>query len=129
MLYTNVWDFNNSNQCLTKTSDYNKVIDIIRFTRQFLNFTQDTLSWFITLLQKGIPEPVFYGDLDYKFKRVVGKSNFSGQYKNIIKRYKKKLDITSISCNSLQVWSYTLSRIIAMVSPLITRRWVRPQSQ
>ena len=25
--------------------------------------------WFITLLQKGIPDPVFYGDLDYKLKK------------------------------------------------------------
>ena len=29
-----------------------------------------------TLLQQGISEPIFYGDLDYKFKRIVGKSNF-----------------------------------------------------
>ena len=31
-----------------------------------------------TLLQQGISEPVFYGDLVYKFKRIVGKPNFSG---------------------------------------------------
>ena len=27
-----------------------------------------------TLLQQGISEPIFYGDLVYKFKRIVGKS-------------------------------------------------------
>ena len=32
----------------------------------------------ITFLQQGISEPIFYGDLVYKFKRIVGKSNFSG---------------------------------------------------
>ena len=30
-----------------------------------------------TLLQQGISEPIFYGDLVYKFKRIVGKPNFS----------------------------------------------------
>ena len=28
-----------------------------------------------TFLQQGISEPIFYGDLVYKFKRIVGKSN------------------------------------------------------
>ena len=36
------------------------------------------------LLQQGIPEPIFYGDLVYKFKQSVGKPNFSDQFKNII---------------------------------------------
>ena len=39
-----------------------------------------------TLLQQGISEPVFYGDLVYKFKRIVGKPNFSDQFKKIVKR-------------------------------------------
>ena len=42
-----------------------------------------------TLLQQGISEPIFYGDLVYKFKRTVGKPNFSDQFKKIIKRYIK----------------------------------------
>ena len=29
----------------------------------------------------------FYGDLVYKFKRIVGKPNFSDQFKKIVKRY------------------------------------------
>ena len=40
------------------------------------------------LLQQGISEPTFYGDLVYKFKRIVGKSKFSDQFKNIVKHYK-----------------------------------------
>ena len=40
-----------------------------------------------TLLQQGISEPIFYGDLVYKFKRIVGKPNFSDQFKKIVKRY------------------------------------------
>ena len=40
-------------------------------------------------LQQGISEPVFYGDLVYRFKRIVGKPNFSDQFEKIIKRYKR----------------------------------------
>ena len=40
-----------------------------------------------TLLQQGISEPIFYRDLVYKFRRTVGKSNFSDQFKKIVKRY------------------------------------------
>ena len=39
----------------------------------------------MTLLQQGIPEPVFYGDLVYKLKPIVGKPKFSDQFK----RYKR----------------------------------------
>ena len=32
-------------------------------------------------------EPIFYVDLVYKFKRIVGKPNFSDQFKKAVKRY------------------------------------------
>ena len=35
----------------------------------------------LKLLQQGILEPVFYYDLVYKFKRIVGKPNFSDHLK------------------------------------------------
>ena len=66
-----------------------------------------------TLLQQGISEPIFYGDLVYKFKRIVGKPNFSDQYKKIIKRYIKvgyNLDVMRQSAclvlNPTTVYSY-----------------------
>ena len=40
-----------------------------------------------THLQQGISEPIFYGNLGYKFKRIVGKPNFSDQFKKIVKRH------------------------------------------
>ena len=40
-----------------------------------------------TLLQQGISVPIFYGDLVYKFKRIVGKPNFSYQIKKIVNWY------------------------------------------
>ena len=41
------------------------------------------------LLQQGISELIFYGDLFCKFNRIVGKPNCSDQFKKIIKRYIK----------------------------------------
>ena len=44
-----------------------------------------------TLLQQGKLEPIYYGDLAYKFKRIVEKPNFSDQFKKIVNRYKIKV--------------------------------------
>ena len=41
------------------------------------------------LLQQGISEPEFYGDLVYKTRKIVGKSNFSKQCRKLINRYKR----------------------------------------
>ena len=43
---------------------------------------------------------LFYGDLVYKFKRIVLKPNFSDQFKKIVKRY-IRVGYTWISCDSL----------------------------
>ena len=42
-----------------------------------------------TLLQQGIAEPEFYGDLVYRFRNIVGKSNFSEQFRKLINHYKR----------------------------------------
>ena len=42
-----------------------------------------------TLLQQGISEPEFYGDLVYGFRKNVGKSNFSEKFRKLINRYKR----------------------------------------
>ena len=39
------------------------------------------------IIKFGISEPIVYGDLVYKCKRIVGKSNFSDQFEKIVKRY------------------------------------------
>ena len=66
-----------------------------------------------TLLQQGISEPIFYGNLVYKFKRIVGKPNFSGQFKKIAKHYIRvgyNFDIVRQSAclvlNPITVYSY-----------------------
>ena len=42
-----------------------------------------------TLLQQVISELAFYGDLVYRFRKIVGKSNFSEQFRKHINRYKR----------------------------------------
>ena len=39
-------------------------------------------------LQQGISEPEFYGDLVYRIRKFMGKSNFSEQFRKLINRYK-----------------------------------------
>ena len=65
------------------------------------------------LLQQGISEPIFYGDLVYKIKSTVGKPTFSDQFKKITKRYIKveyNLDAMRQSAclilNPITVYSY-----------------------
>ena len=42
-----------------------------------------------TLLLQGLSEPEFYGDLVYKFRKIIGKNYFPYHFKKIIVRYKK----------------------------------------
>ena len=66
-----------------------------------------------TLLQQSVSEPIFYGDLVYKVKRIVGKPNFSDQFKKMVKRYIRigyNFDIMRQSAclvlNPITVYSY-----------------------
>ena len=42
-----------------------------------------------TLLLEGLSEPKFYGDLVYKFRKIIGKNDFPYHFKKIIVLYKK----------------------------------------
>ena len=41
-----------------------------------------------SLLHQGLSEPDFYGDLVYKFKKIMGRTDFSDQFRKIIIRHK-----------------------------------------
>ena len=43
----------------------------------------------LRILQLGISEPEFYGDLVYRIRKIVGKSYFSEQFRKLINRYKR----------------------------------------
>ena len=68
-----------------------RAIVILNFVRRFQNFIADTVPCVSlkTLLQQGILEPEFYGDLVYRFRKIIGKSNFSEQFRKLINRYKR----------------------------------------
>ena len=42
-----------------------------------------------TLLGEGLLEPEFYGDLAYKFKKLIGRNDFSFQFRKIITCYRR----------------------------------------
>ena len=80
-----------------------------------------------TFLQQGISEPAFYGDLVYKFKRIVGKPNFSDQFKKIIKGYKRMGYNMDIMRQSAYLVVNPI-KVAAMGSSLIALQWGRPQT-
>ena len=59
---------------------------------------------FGTPLQQVISKPIYYGNLAYKFKRIVGNPNFSDQFKKIITHYIKVGYVTWMPCNKLHAW-------------------------
>ena len=76
---SNVDDFNNRNLLLTakllkQGYRYHKIRKT--FSKFYHRHSELMVKYSIglkTLLQHGISEPIFYGDLVYKFKRIVGK--------------------------------------------------------
>ena len=46
-------------------------------------------AWLKTLLSEGLSEPKFYGDLVYKFKKLIGINDFSFQFRKIMTRYRR----------------------------------------
>ena len=99
---SNVNDFNNKNLFLTAkllkqgyryhkigiafSKSYHRHSELIVKYNIGLKLICSIQYWVKTHLQQGISEPIFYGDLVYKFKRIVGEPNFSDHYKKIIKR-------------------------------------------
>ena len=47
-------------------------------------------------MQKGICNPEFYGDLVYKFKKIIGNQNLSDLFKRIVNRFKRAEDTFDI---------------------------------
>ena len=116
---SNVDDFNNRNSFLTAKSlkqgyRYHKIRKA--FSKFYHRHSELIVKYNIglkTLLQQDISEPIFNGDLVYKFKRIVGKPNFSDQFKKLVKRYIRvgyNLDIMRQSAclvlNPITVYSY-----------------------
>ena len=76
------------------------------------------------LMQQGICNPEFYGDLVCKFKKIIGNPNFSNLLKRIVNRFKR----AGYSLDIMQQF-LTQSWLKAMLHSLVARRWFRPQTQ
>ena len=80
------------------------------------------------LMQQGICNAEFYGDLVYEFKKIIGNPNFSNLLKRIVNRFRRagySLDIMrQTACLVL-----TQSWLKAMLHSLVAERWFRPQTQ
>ena len=88
-----VYDFNNRNLFLTAKL-LKQGYRYYKIRKAFFKFYHRHSELIVkyniglkTLLQQGITEPKFYCDLVYIFKRIVGKSNLSDQFKKVVKRY------------------------------------------
>ena len=92
---SSVRDFNCRNKALTakllrQGYRYHKLRKIFsRFYRRHSGLVEKYNVSLRKLLQQGISEPEFYGDLVYRIRKIVGKSNFSEQCRKLINRYKR----------------------------------------
>ena len=74
-----------------------------------------------TLLLQGLSEPEFYGDLVYKFRKIISKNNFPNHFKNITVQYK------NIGYNIDVLWQTAClvviqSRFTALLTFLLARQ-------
>ena len=90
---SHVVDFNARNKSLTakllqQGYRYHKLRKTFsKFYRRHYELVSKFNVGLKTLLHQGLSE--FYGDLVYKFKRIVGRADFSDQFRKIIVRYKR----------------------------------------
>ena len=93
--YSHVVDFNARNKSLTakllqQGYRYHKLRKTFsKFYRRHYELVSKFNVGLKTLLHQGLSEPEFYGDLVYKFKKIVGRADFSDQFRKIIVRYKR----------------------------------------
>ena len=74
-------------------------------------------------LHQGPSEPEFYGDLVYKFKKIVGSYHFSAQLNKMIYHFKKN----DYSIDVLQQTACLVvnkNMVVILLSSLIARLWV-----
>ena len=92
---SNLNEFNNRNKALTakllrQGYRYFKLRKAFsKFYRRHSALLEKYSVSLKTLLQQGILDPEFYGDLVYRFRKIVGKSKFSEQFRKHINRYKR----------------------------------------
>ena len=90
-----VTDFNARNKCLTANLlqqgyQYHKLRKAFsKFYRRHYELNSKYNVGLKTLLGEGVSESEFYGDVVYKFKKLIGSNDFSFQFSKIITRYRR----------------------------------------
>ena len=88
-------DYNTRNKVLTakllrQGYRYQKIRKAFsKFYRWHFDIVSKYNAGLKTLLLEGLSEPDFYGDLVYKFRKIIGKTDFPYHFKKIIVRYQK----------------------------------------
>ena len=86
-------DFNNRNKFLTAKHlkqgyRYHKLRKAFsKFYRRHFLLVEKCHVSLKKFLQQGISNPEFYGDLVYKFKKIIGHPNFSDLFKRLVNRF------------------------------------------
>ena len=97
-----VADFNARNKCLTakllqQGYRYHKLRkNFTKFYRRHYELISKFNVGLETLLREGLSEPEFYGDLVYKFKKLIGRNDFSFQFRIFLFNSEKSLHITDV---------------------------------
>ena len=75
-----------------------------------------------TLLLQGLSEPEFYGDLVYKFRKIIGKNDFPYHFKKIVVRYIKIGYNINVMRQTACLVVLIQSRLTALLTSFIARR-------
>ena len=85
---SHVADFNTRNHILTAKL-LKQGYRFSKFYRRHYDLVSKFNMGLQSLLKQGLSGPEFYGDIVYKFKKIVGRNDFSDQFWKIITRYKR----------------------------------------
>ena len=124
---SHVDDFNTQNKVLTakllrQGYRYHKLCKAFsKFYRRLFDLVSKYNVGLKTLLRQDLSEPEVYGDLVYKFRKIIGKYDFPCHFKKIIVRF-KKIGYNIMFCDGLHAWLLIQSRLTTLLSSLIARR-------
>ena len=89
---SHVDDFNNRNRfkLLKQSYRFHKLRRAFsKFYRRHFELIEKYHVSLKKLMQQGFSNPEFYGDLVYKFRKIIGNPNFSDLFRRIVKRFRR----------------------------------------
>ena len=130
---SHVEDLNARNECLTSKLfkqgyRYHKLRKAFsKFYRRHEELISKFNIGLKSLLHQGLSESEFYGDLVYKFKRIMGRTDFSDQFRKIIIRHKPIDYDLNVMRQSACLVIYPIM-VDYFAAHLIARRWIGHQT-